>query len=460
MHDALYRPNDRQSDRQLSDGSLGAAISAAQDLASVEGLRSQLLALSDADMAELLTYLTPEDRMRVIPFLGDDFRATVLSELDVSVKDALMEALSNEQVAAAVADLDTDDAVYLLEDMDDADQSEVLARLPAEDRAALERSLDYPEESAGRMMQADFIAIPPFWTVGQAIDHMRETADLPERFTALYVVDASYHLLGTVALDRILRSRRPIAIATLMETEGHAISAELDRESVAVQFERHNLMAAPVVDEDQRMIGVVTADDVVEVIQEEAERDIRQLAGIGDEAVSDTALTIAPARLLWLFINLLTAIFASSVIALFDASIEQMVALAVLMPIVASMGGNAGTQTMTVTVRALATEQLGAGNLNRFIGREMLIGLLNGIVFAAIMAVVVLIWFGNDRLGLVIAAAMVCNLVVAALAGIVIPLALSWRGIDPAVASTVFVTTVTDVVGFMAFLGLASWLLF
>jgi magnesium transporter len=453
MPEALPREDDR--DPQLSDGSLAAAVG--DDL---EAARSRLVTLGDADMAELLAQLQPSDRLRLIHALGTDFRATVLSELDAGVKDELMEALTNEQVAAAVAELDTDDAVYLLEDMDDADQTEVLARLPAEDRVVIERSLDYPEESAGRMMQADFIAIPPFWTVGQAIDYMRETVDLPDRFTALYIVDASYHLLGAVRLDRLLRSRRPIVVATLMETEGHAIRAELDRASVAVQFERHNLMAAPVVDEDQRMVGVVTADDVVEVIQEEAERDIRQLAGVGDESVADSAWSVAPARLWWLFVNLLTAVLASSVIALFGASIEHMVALAVLMPIVASMGGNAGTQTMTVTVRALATRQLSAGNMTRFVTREVVIGLLNGGIFAVIMAAVVLAWFGNGRLGLVIAAAMICNMVMAALAGILIPLALSWRRIDPAVASTVFVTTVTDVVGFLSFLGLATALLF
>jgi magnesium transporter len=388
--------------------------------------------------------------------LGAAFPATVLSELEPSVKDELVEELSNEALAAHVAELDTDDAVYVLEDMDEADQTDVLARLPAEDRAALERSLDYPEESAGRLMQADFIAIPPFWTVGHTIDYLRDTADLPDSFSAVYVVDPTYHLLGTISLDRILRSRRPIVVSTLMDTDGHSIQAGLDQEAVAHQFERHNLMQVAVVDEDQRMVGVVTADDVVEVIQEEAERDIRQLAGVGDEAVIDRARDIAPWRLAWLFVNLLTAILASWVISWFNASIEQMVALAVLMPIVASMGGNAGTQTMTITVRGLATRQLTRANRLRFLGRELKVGLLNGLVFAGIMAWVVFVWFGSGKLGGVIAAAMVCNMVVAAIAGALIPLGLAWRGVDPAVASSVFVTTVTDVVGFLAFLGLAS----
>lgn len=445
-----------EQEEAVVDSDLLAAVEAALEAGDRPKLSERLGHVGDADMADLITLMQPDDRLRLIEALGPLFRPTVLSELDWSVKDQLMEALSNEQVAEAVRELDTDDAVYLLQDMEAADQSAVLATLPANERAALERSLDYPEDSAGRLMQADFIAIPPFWTVGQTIDYMRETLDLPDRFTSLYVVDASYHLLGAVALDRLLRAKRPERIDSLMEVDQHTIQAELDQESVARQFERHNLVAAPVVDEDQRLVGVMTADDVVEIIQEEAEEDIRLLAGVGDEAVSDPVLTIAWGRMWWLFINLLTAILASWVISWFDASIEQMVALAVLMPIVASMGGNAGTQTMTVTVRALATRDLGPANLMRFVIREAAVGVINGLVFALILAIVVVVWFGSSMLGLVIAAAMVCNLVMAALSGILIPVALDWFDIDPAVASTVFVTTVTDVVGFISFLGLAT----
>jgi magnesium transporter len=288
---------------------------------------------------------------------------------------------------------------------------------------------------------------------------MQEADDLPERFYEIFVVDPSYHLLGSVTLDRLLRSKRPVTIEALTMTDIHPIPVESDQEEVARQFERYNLTSAPVVDGDQRLVGVITADDVVEVVQEEAQEDILRLGGVGGESVSDPVLQTTRHRFLWLLVNLGTAILASWVISLFDATIEQMVALAVLMPIVASMGGNAGTQTMTVAVRALATQELGAVNAARVIARETAVGVLNGLLFAAIMGTIVYFWFGSSPLGLVIAAAMIVNLIVAALAGILIPLGLEARGLDPAIASGVFVTMMTDVVGFFAFLGLAAiWL--
>jgi magnesium transporter len=308
-------------------------------------------------------------------------------------------------------------------------------------------------------MQTDLIAVPPFWSVGQTLDFMQEADDLPERFYEIFVVDPSYHLLGSVALDRLLRSKRLVSIEDLTITDIHPIQVESDQEEVARQFERYNLTSAPVVDADQRLVGVITADDVVEVIQEEASEDILKMGGVGGESVADTVWETTRHRFAWLLVNLATAILASAVISLFDATIEQMVALAVLMPIVASMGGNAGTQTMTVAVRAIATQDLGRANAFRVIGRETAVGLLNGVLFAAIMGTIVYFWFGNSPLGLVIAAAMIVNLIVAALAGILIPLGLEGLGLDPAIASGVFVTTVTDVVGFFAFLGLAAiWL--
>ena len=308
-------------------------------------------------------------------------------------------------------------------------------------------------------MQTDLIAVPPYWSVGQTIDFMSEADDLPDRFYEVFVVDPAYHLIGSAALNRLLRAKRTATVETITDRDIHPILAEADQEEVARQFERYNLTSAPVVDTDHRLVGVITADDVVEVVQEEASEDILRMGGVAGESVSDSVWQTTRLRFTWLLANLATAILASAVISLFDATIEQMVALAVLMPIVASMGGNAGTQTMTVAVRALATQDLGAANALRVIGRETAVGILNGVLFAVIMGAIVYFWFGSDQLGLVIGVAMIVNLFAAALAGILIPLGLDALGLDPAIASGVFVTTVTDVVGFFAFLGLAAlWL--
>ena len=434
-------------------------VETALDEANSLRIRELTLGLHEADLADLIQLLKPEQRVALITTLGPEFNAAALSELDEAVRDQVLEAMPNEQVAEALQQLDSDEAVYLLEDLDKQEQSDILAKLPLFERAALERSLEYKEDSAGRIMQTDLIAVPPFWSVGQTLDFMQEADDLPERFYEIFVVDPSYHLLGSVALDRLLRSKRLVSIEDLTITDIHPIQVESDQEEVARQFERYNLTSAPVVDADQRLVGVITADDVVEVIQEEASEDILKMGGVGGESVADTVWETTRHRFAWLLVNLATAILASAVISLFDATIEQMVALAVLMPIVASMGGNAGTQTMTVAVRAIATQDLGRANAFRVIGRETAVGLLNGVLFAAIMGTIVYFWFGNSPLGLVIAGAMIVNLIVAALAGILIPLGLEGLGLDPAIASGVFVTTVTDVVGFFAFLGLAAiWL--
>lgn len=422
-------------------------------------LKYQVLNLHCADLADLIEHLRPDERVRFVTALGTDFDYSALSELHESVRDQLLKQLPNEQVAQAVRELESDDAVYLLEDLDESEQSDILAKIPVEERARLQRSLDYPEDSAGRIMQADVITVPPFWSVGQTIDYMRDTADLPESFSEIYVVDPKFHPIGTVQLNRILRTKRPILIEEIAEKDLHTIEAHEDQEEVAREFERYDLMCAPVVDENSRLVGVVTVDDIVTVIQEEAEEDIHRLGGVGHESLTDSVVRTTKGRFAWLLVNLLTAILASSVINLFDTTIEQMVALAILMPIVASMGGNAATQTMTVAVRALATRDLGGANANRIISREAIVGLLNGVAFALIMGVVTYVWFGNSQLGGVIAAAMLFNMVVAGLSGILIPLALDKLDIDPAIASGVFVTAVTDVVGFCAFLGLAAlWL--
>ncbi|HJU30779.1 MAG TPA: magnesium transporter [Hyphomicrobiaceae bacterium] len=421
--------------------------------------RALVAGLEARDLANVIELLEPAHRVGLIAALGQDFRPDVLSELDETVRDQLLPALPKDVLAKAIAELETDDAAYLLENMDEPVRQEILAQMPSGDRAALERNLEYPQDTAGRLMQTDFVAVPPFWTVGRVIDHMREADDLPETFSDIYVVDPTYHVLGSVDLSRLLRTKRHVLIDSLMETGRKTVLATADQEEVARQFERYDLKSAPVVDADARLVGVVTVDDVVEVIEEEADEDLRRLAGVGDERITDSVRHIVPARFWWLLVNLVTAILASVVIKQFDATIEHMVALAVLMPIVASMGGNAGTQTMTVAVRALATGELGAFNTARVVLRETATGLINGLAFAVIMGTIAFLWFGSNTLGGVIAAAMVINLLAAAVAGIFIPLGLQRWGFDPAVSSTVFVTTVTDVVGFFAFLGLASlWL--
>lgn len=422
--------------------------------------RTLVANLRTPDFADLIENLDPQERVDLIEGLGPDLDYEVLSELDPAVRDQLSEALPNELLARAVGKLDTDDAAYVIESLEPEDKAEILASLSTGERAALERNLDYPEETAGRLMQAEFVAVAPFWTVGQVIDYVRAAADLPETFTEIFVVDPALKVMGSVDISRLLRSKREVVVQDIMDRDRQVVLATADQEEVARQFSRYDLISAPVVDEHQRLVGVVTVDDVVEVIEEEADEDMRALAGVGHERVSDPVQLVLPARASWLFVNLLTALLASWVISLFDASLQQMVALAVLMPIVASMGGNAGTQTMTVAVRGLATHDLSPVNLTRFVVRETAVGLLNGVLFAIIMGIIVVLWYGGDRLGLVIGAAMICNLLAAAMAGIFIPLALHRMGYDPAVSSTVFVTTVTDVVGFFSFLGLATiWLL-
>lgn len=434
-------------------------VAAALDDGDAAKARELTLSLHEADLADLIQLLRPEQRGVLITMLGDDFKVAALPELDEAVRDQVLESMPSEQVAEALQQLESDEAVYVIEDLDKEEQSDILAKLPSFERAQLERSLEYPEDSAGRIMQTDLIAVPPFWSVGQTIDYMSEAEDLPDRFYEVFVVDPAFHLIGSVALNRLLRSKRTGSVESITDHDIHPIQAEADQEEVARQFERYNLTSAPVVDQDKRLVGVITADDVVEVVQEEASEDILRMGGVAGESMSDSVWQTTRLRFTWLLANLATAILASFVISLFEATIEQMVALAVLMPIVASMGGNSGTQTMTVAVRALATQDLGPVNAFRVIVRESAVGLLNGLLFAVIMAAIAYFWFGSDQLGLVIGVAMIVNLVAAALAGILIPLGLNRLGLDPAIASGVFVTTVTDVVGFFAFLGLAAlWL--
>ncbi|GAB1582098.1 magnesium transporter [Phyllobacterium phragmitis] len=433
--------------------SIGAAI-ADRD---VLFLRSHVGTLHPSELGHVLEALQPEQRQALVQLLGEDFNFAALTEVDEAIRLEIVDALPNEQIAEGVQELDSDDAVYILEDLDQEDQEEILAKLPFTERIRLRRSLEYPEESAGRRMQTEFVAVPPFWTIGQTIDYMREDNDLPDRFSQVFVIDPTFHLLGAIDLDRILRTGRSVKVEEIMHETRHAIPATMDQEEAAQIFEQYDLLSAAVVDENERLVGVLTIDDVVDVIQAEAEEDIMRLGGVGDEELSDSVFDISRSRAPWLLVNLLTAFLSASVIGLFDATIEQMVALAVLMPIVASMGGNAATQTMTVTVRAIATRDIDIYNASRVIRRETIIGLLNGAIFAVLIGLVAGLWFHNPHLGGIIAAAMVINMLAAALGGILIPLLLHRFGADPAIASSVFVTMVTDVTGFFAFLGLATW---
>jgi len=420
-------------------------------------LRRLVRDLHEADLADVIELLSHDERIRLIEMLDRSFNVEALSELDENVRDELVEALPPRVIARAVRNLDTDDAAWLLEDLDEEEKREILKRVPKTERVAVERALHYEEDTAGRHMQTDFVAVPEHWTVGETIDYLRTEKDLPDEFYEIYIVDPRFHVLGKVSTARLLRTPREHRITDIMEKFDAVFHDRDDIEDVARQFERYNLVSAPVVDDSGRLIGSLYIDDIVDILEEEAEEDMLGLAGVHDEEITSSVWETARARFVWLLVNLGTAVLASWVISLFDATIQQMVALAVLMPIVASMGGNAGTQTMAVTVRALATQELGRANLWRVVFREVAVGLLNGLMFAVIMGVFTWWWFGSDQLGLVIGMAMVVNLLAAALSGILIPLALEKVGADPALASTIFVTTVTDVVGFFAFLGLAAW---
>jgi magnesium transporter len=443
------------------DGGLGAdfvaAIQGALHSHSPDILRRLTGDLHEADLGDLLEALNTDERNRLVRLSGTDFDFAALTEIDEGLRVEIVEQLPPEAVAEGVRELDSDDAVLILEDLEEHDQEAILEQLPEAEQIPLRRSLEYPQDTAGRLMQTDFIVVPPFWTIGQTIDHLRDAVDLPNEFYEIYVVDPAYRLMGTVPLDRILRAKRPTPVVDIVTDTPYKVAAKDDQEEVARLFERYNLLASPVVDESERLVGVITIDDIVDVIHEEAEEDILRLAGVGDEEISGNVFDTVRSRFGWLVVNLFTAALASAVIAMFDGSIEQMVALAVLMPIVASMGGNAGTQTMTVAVRALATKDLDTYNMWRVVGREGLVALINGIGLALLIGVLAAVWFANVELGVVMGIALAVNLLFAGLSGILIPLGLDRLDIDPAISSSVFVTTVTDVVGFFAFLGLAGW---
>ncbi|TRW96644.1 magnesium transporter [Paracoccus sp. M683] len=410
-----------------------------------------------ADIADIIERLTPAERRTFLRLYSIEMDGEILTEIDEAIRDEVIEALPKEVLAEAVREMDSDDVVDLVEDMDEGEREEILSALDEADRIAVEQSLTYPEYSAGRLMQSEVVTAPPHWTVGETIDFLRAEEWLPEQFYHIVLVDPRRHPIGYVALGRLLSSGRRVRLTDITEDSFRTIDATADEGDVAYAFNQYHLISAPVVDGDDRLVGVITIDDAMSVLDEEHEEDILRLAGVGEEsAITDSVLETLRQRLPWLAVNLATAIAASLVIAIFEDTISAIVALAVLMPIVASMGGNAGTQTLTVAVRALATKSLSGGNVMRVVWREAIVGLLNGLAFAVVMGIVAWLWFGGAALAAVIGIAMIVNLAIAALAGILVPLALEKAGADPALASGTFVTTVTDVVGFFAFLGLAS----
>ncbi len=415
--------------------------------------------LHAADLADLLERLNSLERAVVIETVGEELDAEVMTHLDETIREEVLDGLDTERLAAVVTELESDDAVDLIEDLDEADQKELLDAIPAVERVLYEEALAWPEDSAGRLMRREVVVAPAIWTVGETIDYMRSDAEMPNDFYDLVVVDPAHKPLGLLPLSRVLRSARPVPITDIMDEDFRPIPVTMDQENVAFLFRQYAMVEAPVVEESGRLVGVITVDDVVEVIEEEHEEDIMNLAGVGGDDYYSAVMATTQSRFSWLLVNLVTAIMASLVIALFDAAIEKVVALAILMPIVASMGGNAGTQALTVTVRALATRELTTSRALRAVAKESLVGLINGILFAVLMGVITWAWFGDPQIGGVLATAMVVNLLVAGLAGTMIPLGLERAGADPAVASVVFLTTITDVVGFFVFLGLGAWVL-
>ena len=413
--------------------------------------------IHNADLAEIIQNLDDQKRTKFIFTIKDNFDLEILTYLNDSLKDEIIEKLDIKLLAPEFKELDVDDAVDVVEDLEESDQKIVLSSLPVPERKLIEEGLNYPEDSAGRLMQRKFVSVYQKWNVGHTIDYLRsETKNLPQDFYDVYLFNEKNKITGVVPLGRIMSSKRKVNLNKIQNKEIRAIHVLTDQEEVAYQFTKYAMVSAPVVDDNNNIIGSITVDDVVEVIEEEREEDILELGGVGQVDLFDTIFNTIKSRFSWLLINLLTAVVASIVIAFFQASIEKVVALAVLMPIVASMGGNAGTQTMTVAVRALATKELTPANALKIVIKEVFVGCINGIIFAVIIGIISAYWFNDNLLGIVIALAMIINLLLAGLVGILIPITLNRVKIDPALASGVILTTITDVFGFFSFLGLAS----
>ncbi|ATE66715.1 magnesium transporter [Rhizorhabdus dicambivorans] len=421
-----------------------------------EGARSLVRPLHPADIADLFE-LAPQDMRRPIASaIAGLLDGDVLAEMNEWVREELIEALAPHEVAEIATQLDTDDAVAIIEELEEEDQRAVLRAMEPDDRAAIEEALSYPEESAGRLMQRDLIAVPEHWTVGHVLDYLRKNEDLTTDFWEIYVVDHAHHPIGTCKLSWVMRTPRAIGISDVMQREQTLIPVDMDQEEVALRFQKYALISAAVTDPSGRLVGMITVDDIVHIIQEEAGEDILKLSGAGDGDINEPILETVKVRLSWLVVNLGTAVLAASVVGLFQGTISGLVVLAVLMPIVSGMGGNAGTQTMAVAVRALALNQLTSSNTARMILREFRIAIANGLCLGALIGIAVYLIYGNRDLGIVICLAMIINNIIAGLAGILVPVSLDKAGADPAVSSAVFVTTATDVMGFFSFLGLAT----
>ncbi len=460
MSDIHEHPEAGREDAYALEPQSVAAVLDAVEAGDAATLHALIDPLHAADIADLLEQINADDRARLIGLIGDRFDGDILSELDEGLREDVIGLLPPKVLAEAVRDLESDDVVDLLEDLDEPQQEAILDALEDADRIVVEQSMAWPEDTAGRLMQREVVVAPEHWNVGQAIDHLRSADQLPEQFYHVVLVDPRMHPLANVTLGKIMGSPRDTPLADIAEEVFQVIPATQDEAEVAYAFNQYHLISAPVVDGEGRLVGVITIDDAMGVLDEEHEEDILRLAGVGEESsLSDTAAETSRRRVPWLFVNMLTAVAAAVVIAQFEATISEFVVLAVLMPIVASMGGNAGTQSLTVAVRALATKDLTASNVWRVIRRELLVGVLNGVFFAVLIGTVATLWFGIPQLGLVIGAAMVTNMIVAALAGTAVPVLLERIGVDPALASGTFVTTTTDLMGFFAFLGLATLVL-
>lgn len=451
-------PEIENTDYSLDPVLVSAAL-AAIEAEDRDALRTCVDGVHCADVADLVEQIDGQSRTQFIKLMGMELQPEFLAELEEGTRDEVLSYLSPEMLDKAINELDTDDVVYLVEDLKESQQKHVLRTLDRLDRIAVEKSLTYPEYSAGRLMQSDVVAVPSFWTVGQVIDYMRATDELPQDFYEIFVVDTSHKPIGTISLSKIMATARAVKLDTLMNANFKSFRADQPQEDVGYAFNKYHLVSAAVVDESGRLAGVITIDDAMRIVEEEAEEDIKRLAGVGNEELSNKVWDITKRRFPWLAVNLLTAVLASVVISLFDETIQKIVALAVLMPIVASMGGNAGTQTLTIAVRAIATRNLTRTNAMRIVSREAAVGLANGVAFALIIGMLSYLWYGNAHLGLVLGLAMIGTMLIAGLSGILIPMGLEKVGADPALASGTFVTTVTDVVGFFAFLGLATVML-
>ena len=413
-----------------------------------------------ADTADIIEHLNQNDRENLIKLNNFKIDPEVFVELNESIQTEIIKYLSTDSIVYILQNLESDDAIKIIENLDEHKKNEILSSLPPKDRFALLESLSYPEDSAARIMQRQFTAIPSNWSVGQTIDYLRENKDLPDEFLEIFIVDNEFKPIGTVPSSKVLRASRESKMISIMNESQLSIPVDMDREEVGHLFENYNLNTGCVVDKNNKLVGMITSDDVLTVLKEEAEEDALRLAGVGDEVITDGVLKKTKRRFSWLLLNLFTAILASIVIGFFQEDIEKVVALAVLMPIVASMGGNAGMQTLAVTIRTIATNELTKNNFSENILKEFLIGILNGIIFAIISAFIVQLWFQDVTLSLIISISMVLNMIVAGLFGILVPITLKKFNIDPAIASSVFVTTITDVIGFLSFLGIGAYLFY